>query len=192
MSSEKWKPKSVRYPYTPIWMAKVHNDDNTKCRQDCEATGTLIHYCWECKTVQTLWKNNKLCNILQEMGTPDHLTCLLRNLHAGQEAIVRTGPGSMDWFKIGKGMHQGSILSLCLFNLYAEYIMQNAWLDDSSWNQDCQEKYQLLQIRIWHHPNGREWRRTKEPLEVKEESEKAGLKLNIQKTKITASSRITS
>ena len=70
--------------------------------------------------------------------------------------------------------------------------MQNAWLDDSSWNQDCQEKYQLLQIRIWHHPNGREWRRTKEPLEVKEESEKAGLKLNIQKTKITASSRITS
>ena len=65
------------------------------------------------------------------MGTPDHLTCLLRNLHAGQEAIVRTGPGSMDWFKIGKGMHQGSILSLCLFNLYAEYIMRSSGLEEA-------------------------------------------------------------
>ena len=69
--------------------------------------------------------------ILQEMGIPDHLTCLLRNLYAGQEATVRTGHGTMDWFKIGKGVHQGCILKPCLFNLYAEYIMQNARLDEA-------------------------------------------------------------
>ena len=63
------------------------------------------------------------------MGIPDHLTCLLRNLYAGQEATVRTGHGTTDWFQIVKGVHQGCILSLCLFNLYAEYLMQNAWLD---------------------------------------------------------------
>ena len=70
-------------------------------------------------------------NILQEMGIADHLTCLLRNLYAGQEAAVRTGHGTMDWFKIGKGIRQGCILSPCLFNLYAEYIIRNAGLDDS-------------------------------------------------------------
>ena len=69
--------------------------------------------------------------ILQEMGIPDHLTCLLRNLYAGQEAIVRTGHGTTDWFQIGKGVYQGCTLSPCLFNLYAEYSMQNARLDDS-------------------------------------------------------------
>ena len=67
--------------------------------------------------------HNKLWKILKEMGMPDHLTCLLRNLYAGQEATVRTGHGTTDWFQIGKGVHQGCILSLCLFNLYAEYIM---------------------------------------------------------------------
>ena len=67
--------------------------------------------------------NNKLWKILKEMGIPDHLTCLLRNLYAGQEATVRTGHGMTDWFQIGKGVHQGYILSPCLFNLYAEYIM---------------------------------------------------------------------
>ena len=67
--------------------------------------------------------HNKLCKILQEMGLPDHLTCLLRNLYAGQEATVRTGHGKTDWFQIGKGVHQGCILSPCLFNLYEEYIM---------------------------------------------------------------------
>ena len=72
-----------------------------------------------------MWK------ILKEMGKPDHLTCLLRNLHAGQEAIVRTGHGATDWFKIEKGVRQGCILSPCLFNLYAEYIMQNARLDEA-------------------------------------------------------------
>ena len=80
-------------------------------------------------------------NILNEMGIPDHITCLLRNLYAGQEAIVRTGHGTTDWFKIGKGVCQGCILSPFLFNLDAEYIMGNARLDESSWYQDCQEKY---------------------------------------------------
>ena len=69
--------------------------------------------------------------ILKEMGIPDHLTCLLKNLYASQEATVRTGHGTMDWFQIGKGVHQGSILSPCLFNFYAEYIMRNAGLDEA-------------------------------------------------------------
>ena len=73
--------------------------------------------------------HNKLWKILKERGIPDHLTCLLRNLYAGQEATVRTGPGRTDWLQIGKGGSQGCILSPCLFNLYAEYIMRNAGLD---------------------------------------------------------------
>ena len=75
--------------------------------------------------------HNKLWKILQEMGIPDHLTCLLRNLHADQEAAVRTGHGTKDWFQIGKGVHQGCIFSPCLFNLYAEYLMRNAGLDEA-------------------------------------------------------------
>ena len=75
--------------------------------------------------------HNKLCKILKEMGIPDHLTCLLRNLYAGQEATDRTRNGTMDWFQIGKGVHQGCIWLLCLFHLYAEYIMRNAGLDEA-------------------------------------------------------------
>ena len=75
--------------------------------------------------ITTIWK------ILKEMGIPDHLTCLLRNLYAGQEATVRTGHGTTDWFQIGKGVRQGCILSHCLFNLYAEYMMRNAGLDEA-------------------------------------------------------------
>ena len=75
--------------------------------------------------------HNKLRKILQEMGIPDHLTCLLRDMCAGQEATVRTGHGTIDWFQTGKGVRQGSILSLCLFNLYTEYIMRNAGLDEA-------------------------------------------------------------
>ena len=79
----------------------------------------------------TLLDINKLWEILQEMGIPDHLTCLLRNLYAGQEATVRTGHGTTDWFQIGKGVRQGYILSPCLFNLYAEYIMRNTGLEEA-------------------------------------------------------------
>ena len=75
--------------------------------------------------------HNKLWKILKEMGIPDHLTCFLRNLYAGQEATVRTGHGTIDWFQIGKGVRQGCILSPCLFNLYAEYIMRNAGLEEA-------------------------------------------------------------
>ena len=75
--------------------------------------------------------HKKLCKILQEMGIPEQLTCLLRNLYAGQEATVRTGHGTIDWFQTGKGVCQGCILSPCLFNLYAEYIMRNAGLDEA-------------------------------------------------------------
>ena len=86
---------------------------------------------------------NKLWKILQEMGIPDQLTCLLRNLYAGQEAIVRIGHGTTDWFQIGKGIHQGCILSPCLFNLYAEYIIRYTGLEEAQAGfQDCWEKYQ--------------------------------------------------
>ena len=79
----------------------------------------------------TVWITKKLWKILKKMGIPDHLTCLLRNLYAGQEATVRTGHGTEDWFQIGKGVHQGCILSPCLFNLYAEYIMRNVGLEEA-------------------------------------------------------------
>ena len=86
--------------------------------------------------------HNKLWKILKQMEIPDHLTCLLRNLHACQEATVRTGYGATDWFRIGKGVQQGGTLSLCSFNFYTEYIMQNARLDEAQAVQDCREKYQ--------------------------------------------------
>ena len=79
----------------------------------------------------TVWLTTNCGKFLKEMGIPDHLTCLLRNLYAGQEATVRTGHGTTDWFQIGKGVHQAWILSPCLFNFYAEYIMRNAGLDEA-------------------------------------------------------------
>ena len=132
--------------------------------------------------------------IQKEIDIPDHLTCLLRNLYAGQGATVRTGHGTTDWFQIGKAVHQGCILSPCLFNLYAEYIMRNAGLeeaqagtkiagrsvnnlryaDDTTLMEESEEDLKSLLMK------------------VKEESEKVGLKLNIQKTKIMASGPITS
>ena len=136
--------------------------------------------------------HNKLWTILKEMRIPDHLTCLLRNLYAGQEATVRTGHGTTDWFQTGKGVCQGCILSPCLFNFYAEYLKRNAVLeeaqagikiagrnlnnlryaDDTTLMAECEELKSLL-------------------MKVKEESEKVGLKLNIQKTKIMACGPIT-
>ena len=108
----------------------------------------IANICWIIKKARKFQKNiyfcfidyaktfdcvdhNKLWEILPEMGIPDHLNCLLRNLYAGQEATIRTEHGTMDWFKIGKGVHQGYVLSPCLFILHAEYIMQNAGLDES-------------------------------------------------------------
>ena len=98
-----------------------------------------IYFCFIAKTFDCV--DHK--KILKEIGIPDHLTCLLRNLHTGQEATVRTGYGTTDWFQIGKVVRQGCILSPCLFNFYAEYMMRNTGFGRStSWNQDCWEKYQ--------------------------------------------------
>ena len=138
--------------------------------------------------------HSKLWKILKEMGIPDHLTCLLRNVYADKEATVRTGHETTEWFQIGKGVCQGCILSPCLFNLYVEYIIRNVGLeeaqagikisgrnmnnlryaDDTTLTADSEEKLKSLLMK------------------VKEESEKVGLKLNIQKTKIMASGPITS
>ena len=112
------------------------------------------------------------------MGIPDHLTSLMKNLCAGHEARVRTEHGTMDCFQIGKGVCQGCILSPCLFNLYAEYIMRNSRLGDSQTGTNMPGKsYQQPQIHRWYHSSGRKWRGTKEPLdEGEEEGVKAGLK----------------
>ena len=95
---------------------------------------------WLCQAFDCV-DHNKLWKIFQEMGIPDHLTCLLRKLYADQQATVRTGHGTTDCFQIGKGVWQGCILLPCLFNFYAEYVMRNIGLD-TSWHQDCREKYQ--------------------------------------------------
>ena len=138
--------------------------------------------------------HNKLWKILKEMGIPEDLTCLLRNLYAVQEATVRTRHGTTDWLQIGKGVRQSCMLSPCFFNLYADYIMRNAGLeeaqagikiagrnignlryaDDTTLMAESEEELKSLLMK------------------VKEESEKAGLKLNIQKTKIMTSGPITS
>ena len=129
--------------------------------------------------------------ILKEMRIPDHLTCLLRNLYAGQEATVRTGHGTTDWFQIGKGVHQGCILAPCLLNLYAEFIMRNAGLEEAPGGIKSSRR----NIDNLRHADDTtlmaESEELKSPL-MKEESEKVGLKLNIQKTKILASGPITS
>ena len=133
--------------------------------------------------------HNKLWKILQEVGTPDHLTSLLRNLYAGQEATVRTEHGTTDWFQISKGVHQGCILSPCLFNLFAEYIMRNARLDEA------QAGIKIARRNISNLRYAEDTTLMAESgeeimsllMKVKEESEKVGLKLNIQKTKTMAS-----
>ena len=126
------------------------------------------------------------------MGVPDHLTCLLRNLYAGQEATVRTGHGKTDWFQIGKGVCQGCKLSPCLFNLYAEYIMRKSGLDGA------QPGIKIAGRNINHLRYADDTTLMAESeelksllMKVKEESEKVGFKLNIQKTKIMASGPIT-
>ena len=138
--------------------------------------------------------HKKLWKILKEMGIPEHLICLLRNLYAGQEATVRTGHGTRDWFQIGKGVRPGCILSPCLFNLYAEYIMRNAGLEGT------QAGTKIAGRNINHLRYADDTtliaESEEEPnsllMKVKEESEKVGLKLNIQKMKVMASSPTTS
>ena len=128
------------------------------------------------------------------MGIPDHLTCLLRNLYAGQEATFRTGHGTTDWFKIGKGVRQGCILSPCLFNFYAEYIMRNSGLEET------QAGIKIAGRNINHLRYGDDTTLMAESeeelksllMKVTEESEKVGLKFNIEKTKIMAFGPITS
>ena len=128
------------------------------------------------------------------MGIPDHLTCLLRNLYAGQEATVRTGNETTDWFQIGKGVRQGCILSSCLFNLYAEYIMRNPGMDDAQ----AGIKIAGRNINKLRYADDITLMAESEEelksllMKVKEESEKVGLKLNIQKTKIMTSGPVTS
>ena len=128
------------------------------------------------------------------MGIPDHLTCLLRNLYAGQEATVRTGHGTTDWFQIGKGVHQGCILSLCLFNLHVEYIMRNAGLEETQAGiKIARRNINNLRYADDTTPMAESEEELRSLLmKVKAESEKVGLKLNIQKTKIIASGLITS
>ena len=127
--------------------------------------------------------HNKLWNILKEIGIPDHLTCLLRNLYAGQEATVRTGHGTTAWVQIGRGVCQGCILSPCLFNLYAEYITQNAALDEAQAGIKIAGR-NINNLR--YADNTTLIAESKEELKsllmkVKEESEKVGLKFNIKK-----------
>jgi len=138
--------------------------------------------------------HNKLWKVLKEMGIPDHVTCLLRNMYAGQEATVRTGHRTTDWFQIGKGVCQGFILPPCLFNLYAEYITRNAGLDEA------QARIKIAGRNINNLRYADDTTLIVESdkalqsllMKVKEEREKFGLKLNIQKTKIMASDPITS
>ena len=141
----------------------------------------------------TLWSMTNW-KILKEMGIPDHLTCLLRNLYACQEATVRIGNGTTDWFQIGKGVCQGFILSPCLFNLYAEYIMRNAGLDEAQ----AEIKIARRNISNLRYADDTTLMAENEEelksllMKLKEESEKVRLKLNIQKTKVMAPGPISS
>ena len=135
---------------------------------------------------------DKLWKILKETGISDPLTCILRNLYAGQEATVRTGHGT-DWFQIGKGVHQGCMFSLCLFNLYAKYIMRNAGLDEAqAVIKIARGNINNLRYADDTTPMAESEELKSLLMKVKEESDKAGLKLNIQKTRIMASCPITS
>ena len=153
-----------------------------------------IYFCFiEYAKVFDCVDHTKLWKILKEMGIPDHLTWLLRNLYAGQEATVRTGHGTTDWFQIGKGVRQGCILSPCLFNLCAEYITRNAGLDEAQVGIKIARR-NISNLRYTDDATlMAEIEELKNLLmKVKEESEKVGIKLNIKKVKIMASGSITS
>ena len=153
-----------------------------------------ISFCFiDCAKIFDCLDHNKLWKILKELGIPDHLTCLLRNLYVGQEATVRAGYEKADWFQIRKGVRRGCILLPCLFNLHAEYIMQNARLDEAQ----AGIKIARRNINNLRYADDTTLMAESEEelksllMKVKEESEKVGLKLNIQKTKIMASGLIT-
>ena len=171
-------------------------------RKDRRTRGQLANICWIIKKTREFHKNiyfcfidydkafdyvdhNILWKILKKMGIPNHLTYLLRNLYAGQEATVRTGHGTTDWFQIGKGVCQGCILSSCLLNLYAEYIMRNAGLEEAQ----AGIKIARININNLRYADDTTLMTESEEelisllMKVKEESEKAGLNLKIQKTK---------
>ena len=171
----------------------------------------IAHICWIIRKAREFQKNiyfcfidyakafdcvdhNKLWKIQKEMEIPDHLTCLLRNLYADQEATVRTGHGTTDWFQIGKGIRHGCILSTCLFNFNAEYIMRNAGLEEAQ----ARIKIARRNINNLKYANNITLMAESEEelrnllTKVKEESEKVELNLKIQKTKIMASGPITS
>ena len=180
-------------------------------RQGRGTRDQIINICWIIEKAREFQKNiyfcfidyakafdyvdhNKLWKILKEMRIPDHLACLLRNLYAGQETTVRTGHGTIDWFQIGKGVGQGFVLSPSLFNLYAEYIMKNAGLEETQ----AGIKIAGRNINKLRYADDTTLMAESEEelkdllMKVKEESEKVGLKLNVQKTKIMASVPITS
>ena len=184
---EKAEEPEIKLP-TSIWIIEkareFQKQNKTKHINIC-----VIYYAKAFDCVD----HNKLWRILKEMGILDHLTCLFRNLYAGQEATVRTGHETTDWFQIGKGVRQGCILSPCLFNLYAEYIMRNAALEEAQ----AGIKIARRNINNLRYADNTTLMEESEKelksllMKVQEESEKAGLKLNIQKTKIMASSPIT-
>ena len=171
----------------------------------------IANICWIIKKARKFQKNiyfcyldyakafdcvdhNKLWKMLKEIGMPDYLTCLLRNLYAGQEVTVKIGHGTTDWFQIGKGVCQGCILSPCLLNLYVEYIMRKAGLDEAQ----AGIKITGRNINNLRYADDTTLMDESEEevksllMKVKEEREKVGLKVNIQKTKIMASCPITS
>ena len=182
LDSEKAEETEIKLPTSTVSLKK--QESSRKISTSALLTMLKPLTMW----ITTNWK------ILQQMGIPDHLTCLLRSLYAGQEATVRTGHGKTDWFQIGKGVHQGCILSPCLFNLYADYIMRNAGLDEAQ----AGIKIARRNINNIRYADDTSLMAESEEeiksllMKVREESEKVGLKLNIQKTKIMASGPITS
>ena len=188
-----------------------HPDIQARFRKGRGNRYQTVNICWIIEKAREFQKNiyfsfldyakafdcvdhNKLWKILKEMGIPDYVTCLLRNLYAGQEATVRTGHGTTDWFQIGKVVCQGCILSPCLFNLYAEYLMKNAGLEEAQ----ARIKIAGRNINNFRYADDTTLMAESEEelksllMKVKEETEKVGLKLNILKTKIMASGPITS
>ena len=179
--SEKVKELEIKLPTSAGSSKKQDSSRKNICFIDSTKA-------FDCVDHKKLWK------MLQAMGIPDHWTCLLTNLYAGQEATIRTGHGTTDWFQIGKGVPQGCLLSLCLFKLYAEYIMRNAGLAEAQAGiKNTRRNINNLRYADDTTLMAESEKELKNLLmKVKEESEKVGLKLSIQKTKIVASDPITS